>query len=207
MGMASDPEGRVRVSKDLDDSIHFFGFGEKTGPLDKRGSKLGGSAMAMWNADVYGYDDAVDPLYDDVPFFLTLRDGIAHGTFFDNTWRSSFDIGKESRRYFAFGAEGGELNYYIVAGPKPADVLRRYAELTGTMPMPPLWALGFNQSRYSYYPESRVRGIVGNFRERRIPLDVIWFDIHYMDGYGSSRGIRSAFPIRRHCCTIWMRCM
>ena len=183
MGMAHDPEGRIRVAKNLDDNMHFFGFGEKTGPLDKRGSKLGGSMMTMWNADVYGYGDAVDPLYDDIPFFITLRDGIAHGTFFDNTWRSSFDIGKASRKYFEFGAEGGELDYYLIAGPKPADVLRRYTELTGRMPMPPLWSLGFNQSRYSYYPEARVREIARNFRDRHIPADVLWFDIHYMDGY------------------------
>jgi alpha-glucosidase len=183
MGMAYDPDGRVRVWKVLNDDDHFFGFGEKTGPLDKRGLKLGGADMAMWNSDVYGYDNSVDPLYADIPFFLTIRKGVAHGTFFDNTWRTSFDVGHQSLKYLQFGAEGGELNYYILAGPTPAEVLRRYRELTGPVPLPPLWALGYHQCRYSYYPAARVMEIARNFRERHIPADVIWFDIHYMDGY------------------------
>jgi alpha-glucosidase len=181
-GMAWDGD-RVRVWKVLHGEDHFFGFGEKTGPLDKRGLKLGGNSYTMWNSDVYGYTDSTDPLYVDIPFFMVLRNGHAHGIFFDNTYRSSFDIGKESTRYYDFGAEGGELNYYYIAGPAPRDVLRRYSALTGRIELPPLWSLGYQQCRYSYYPESVVRGIAEGFRSRRIPADGIWFDIHYMDGY------------------------
>ncbi|MGA2115139.1 MAG: TIM-barrel domain-containing protein [Bryobacteraceae bacterium] len=183
MGMAYDPEGRVRVWKELEPDSHFFGFGEKAGLLDKRGGWNGGSSLVMWNSDTYGYDNTTDPLYDTIPFFMTLRNGVAHGTFLDNTSWSSFDVGRESPKSINFGAESGELDYYIIAGPSPADVLRRYAELTGPMPMPPLWALGYQQCRYSYYPDSRVMEIARGFRERHIPADAIWLDIHYMDGY------------------------
>ncbi len=181
-GMARN-DSRVRVWKRLEDQDHFFGFGEKTGPLDKRNLKLGGVAYTMWNSDVYGYGDATDPLYADIPFFLVLRQGEAHGIFFDNTWQSWFNIGHASRRRFSFGAEGGELNYYLIAGPSPRQVLRRYTRLTGRMPLPPLWALGYNQCRYSYSPAAKVLAIAHGFRRRRIPADVLWLDIAYMRGY------------------------
>ena len=183
VGMARDSEGRVRVWKDLSADAHFFGFGEKSGLLDKRGARSNGSTLVMWNSDTNGYDNTTDPLYDTIPFFITLQGGRAHGTFFDNTWRSSFDIGRLSPKSMSFGAEGGEMDYYILAGPLPSDVLRRYAELTGPMPLPPMWALGYQQCRYSYYPDSRVMEVAKGFRERHIPADAIWLDIHYMDGY------------------------
>lgn len=181
-GIAYDGH-RVRDWQKLDDETHFYGFGEKTGALDKRSAKLGGASMTMWNSDVYGYDNSVDPLYVDIPFFIRLKQGVANGIFFDNTWRSNFDIGHTSRHFYDFGAEGGELNYYVIAGPTPREVLRRYADLTGHIELPPLWVLGYNQSRYSYYPDSRVLAIAGQFRRRHIPADVLWLDIHYMRGY------------------------
>ena len=194
MGMAYDPKGRVRVWKDLATDSHFFGFGEKTGLLDKHGTRNSGSSLVMWNSDTYAYDNTTDPLYAAIPFFMTLRNGVAHGTFFDNTWRSSFDVGRQSPSSLSFGAEGGELNYYVIAGPLPADVLRRYAELTGPIPMPPLWSLGYHQCRYSYYPDTRVMEIAKGFRQRHIPADAIWLDIHYMDGYRLFTWDRERFP-------------
>jgi len=192
-GMASNGR-RVRVWKALRDDDHFYGFGEKTGPLDKRGAKLGGSSLVMWNSDVYGYDNSTDPLYDDIPFFMVLRDGRVHGVFFDNTYRSTFDIGKESRAYYDFGAEGGELDYYVIAGPTPADVLARYSDLTGHMQLPPLWSVGYQQCRYSYFPDSTVRAIAREFRSRRIPADAVWFDIHYMKEYRVFTWDHDRFP-------------
>lgn len=173
----------VRVWKRLREDEHVYGFGEKTGPLDKRGNKLGGVAYAMWNSDTYGYGDATDPLYASVPFYIVLRKGRAHGVFLDNPYRTSFDVGKEDPGLLSFGATGGELDYYLIDGPSPKTVLERYTALTGRMPLPPLWALGYHQCRYSYYPESKVRFVARNFRERRIPADVLWLDIHYQDGY------------------------
>ncbi|HET9210371.1 MAG TPA: glycoside hydrolase family 31 protein [Thermoanaerobaculia bacterium] len=185
----------VRVWKRLRDEEHVYGFGEKTGGLDKRGNKLGGVSYAMWNSDTFAYGMGTDPLYADIPFFLVLRPGGAtHGIFLDNTFRASFDVGHETQGLLAFGAEAGELNYYFIQGPHPKQVIERYTSLTGRMPLPPLWALGYHQCRYSYFPESRVRFIAQNFRERHIPADAIWLDIHYMDGYKPFTWDRQRFP-------------
>jgi alpha-glucosidase len=94
----------------------------------------------------------------------------------------------------SFGAEGGALDYYFIYGPEPKKVIERYTALTGRMPLPPLWSLGYNQCRYSYYPEKKVRFIAENFRERRIPADVIWLDIHYQDSFKPFTWDRKRFP-------------
>jgi alpha-glucosidase len=114
--------------------------------------------------------------------------------FFDNTFRSNIDVGHTSQGLLSFGADGGELDYYLIDGPDPKRVIQRYTEMTGRMPMPPRWALGYHQCRYSYFPESRVRYIANSFRERRIPADVIWLDIHYLDGYNPFTWDPERFP-------------
>ena len=203
---------RFRVWKRLRDDEHVYGFGEKVGRLDKRGWQLGGYALTMWNSDTFGYDSSTDPIYASIPFYLVLRQGRAHGIFLDNTFRSSFDVGHESQGLLAFGASGGELDYYFIDGPSPKEVIERYTRLTGRMPLPPRWALGYQQCRYSYSPDSRVRFIAQSFREKRIPADAIWLDIHYQDGFkpfswdpalprpeeARLRPARPGIPHRRH---------
>ncbi len=185
---------RVRVWKELRPEDHVYGLGEKTGRLDKRGWGLGGSAYAMWNTDTYGYDASTDPIYASIPFYMVLRGGRAHGIFLDNTFRSFFDIGKESQHLLSFGAEDGELDYYFIDGPDPKGVIERYTTLTGRMPLPPRWALGYHQSRYSYFPESRLRLLADTSREKRVPADVLWLDIHYLDGYTPLTWNHERFP-------------
>ncbi len=172
-----------RVAKQLHDDEHVYGFGEKTGRLDKRGWKLGGYNYVMWNSDTPAYDSSTDPLYVTVPFFTVTRHGQAHGIFLDSTWRSFFDVGREQPDLLTFGADGGDLDYYFINGPDPKKVIERYTALTGRMPLPPLWSLGYNQCRWSYYPESRVRLLADTFRQKRVPADGIWLDIHYMKDY------------------------
>ena len=82
---------------------------------------------------------------------------------------------------YSFGAEGGPLDYYFIYGPTPKQVVESYAYLTGKPPLPPLWALGFQQSRYSYTPESQVREIANRLRADKIPSDVLYLDIDYQD--------------------------
>ncbi|MGH9398333.1 MAG: glycoside hydrolase family 31 protein [Terriglobia bacterium] len=187
-GMASDGQ-RVRCWKWMPPDEHYFGLGEKAGPLDKRGH-----AYVMWNTDVFGWGANTDPLYEDVPFFIGLRQGKAYGMFFDNTYRSTFDFGSEFRNMYSFGAAGGELNYYFIAGPDPKTVIEQFTGLVGRSPLPPRWALGYQQSRYSYYPERKVRFIAANFRLRHIPCDVIYLDIHYMNGYRVFTWDKTRFP-------------
>ena len=184
----------IRTWKRLRDDERVYGFGEKTGRLNKRGRNLGGYSYVMWNSDTFAYEASTDPIYASIPFYLVLRNGRAHGIFLDNTFRSTFDIGHTSAGTLSFGADGGELDYYFIDGPSPKEVVTRYTELTGRMPLPPLWTLGYHQCRYSYYPESQVRFIADNFRERRIPADAIWLDIHYQDGYRPFTWAPDKFP-------------
>ena len=169
-------EGSFRVWKDLPSDEHFFGLGDKTGPLDRRNQ-----SFSMWNTDAFGFQESTDPIYKTIPFFLSIRQGRSYGIFLDNTWRSSFDFGREERSAYSFGAVAGPLDYYFLYGPEPKKVVEEYAELTGKPPLPPLWSLGFQQSRYSYAPESKVREIAGRLRSNKIPCDVIWLDIDYQD--------------------------
>ncbi|HET8825974.1 MAG TPA: alpha-glucosidase, partial [Terriglobales bacterium] len=80
-----------RVWKSMPEDEHYFGLGDKSGPLDHRNL-----AFTMWNTDAFGWQESTDPLYKDIPFFLGMRKGAAYGIFLDNTYRTSFDFGKES---------------------------------------------------------------------------------------------------------------
>ncbi|HET7295411.1 MAG TPA: TIM-barrel domain-containing protein [Vicinamibacteria bacterium] len=185
---------QVKVWKRLRPEEFVYGLGEKNGRLNKRGPHLGGGTYVMWTTDAYDYGDDTDPLYVSIPFYMVLREGRAHGIFLDNTFRSVFDVGHESPDRLAFGAEDGELDYYVIHGPAPKRVIERYTALTGRMSLPPRWSLGYHQCRYSYYPESKVRFIADNFRGRRIPADVIWLDIHYLEGYNPFTWDKERFP-------------
>lgn len=169
---------KVALSRALPPDAHVYGFGEKALPLDKRGYRV-----RLYNFDCNGYGPGDDPLYMSIPFYMVLRGGLACGVFLDNSYEATADVGASRADRLRVEAEGGELRYYFFAGPAPADVLRQYTDLTGRMELPPLWAVGYHQNRWSYYPDARVREIAREFRRRRIPCDAIHLDIHYMDGY------------------------
>ena len=178
-----------RVWKGMDPDEHYYGLGDKAGSMDHRGQ-----AFSMWNTDAVGWEESTDPLYKSIPFFLAMRHGSSYGLFLDNTWRTSFDFGKASRSAYSFGAEGGDLDYYFFFGPHPKKVLESYTALVGRAPLPPLWTLGFQQSRWSYYPESRVREIARKLREDKIPADVIYLDIDYQKDNAPFTIDRERFP-------------
>ncbi len=178
-----------RLYKQMTDDEHFFGLGDKVGPLDRRGM-----AFVDWNTDQFGWQESTDPIYKSIPFFYSWRSGRVLGTLFDNTWRASFDFGKEYPDQFSFGAPNGPIDYYLMYGPGPKEVVEDYAWLTGPTPMPPLWSLGFQQSRYSYYPESRVREIADRLRADKIPADAIYLDIDYQQNNRPFTVNRERFP-------------
>ena len=188
-GMGYNNNNEVICFKVMDNNDHFYGFGEKTSFLDKRGEK-----MTMWNSDVYSpHNPEIDALYQSIPFFMTLRNGKAHVIFFDNSYKTVFDM-KSNEQYYSFKADGGQLDYYLLAGSSPKDVIEQYTLLTGRVPIPPKWALGYHQSRYSYESEQEVRELVKTFLEKDIPLDAIYLDIHYMDGYRVFTFDKAHFP-------------
>lgn len=179
----------VLMSKKIQSGEHFYGLGDKTGHLDLRGRKL-----QLWGSDTYAYDNTTDPLYKNIPFFISLHSEKSYGIFFDNTFRTFFDFGEERGNVYSFWAHGGEMNYYFIYGPEMLDVSSKYTLLTGTPELPPLWSLGFHQCKWSYFPEKKVKEIVNGFREREIPCDAIYLDIDYMDGFRCFTWSKEHFP-------------
>ena len=108
------------------------------------------------------------------------KDGTAFGILFDTTWKAELSSTDEK---IELKSEGIPFRVFIIDRESPQAVVRGLSELTGTMPMIPRWALGYQQCRFSYSPDSRVIEIADTFRLKRIPCDVIWMDIDYMDGY------------------------
>ncbi len=169
--------GGFRLRKAMPQDAHYFGLGDKTGPLDRRGG-----SYLFWNTDAFGYGTATDPVYKTVPFVIGLdNSGHSFGLFVDNTWRQTFDFGKTERDVFTIGSEGGAIDYYIIVGSGPKAIVQDYAWLTGKPPLAPLWSLGFQQSHWSYMTQDEAQGIADRLRADRIPADVLWLDIDYQD--------------------------
>jgi len=163
-----------RVFKKMPPDEHYFGLGDKVGPLDRRGQ-----SFRLWNTDAFCFQESTDPIYKSIPFFMTMRAGSSMGFLLDNTWSSNFDFGKSERNTYSFGAEGGPIDYYVFYGPDPKQVVETYAWLTGVPPLPPMWSLGFQQSRFSYETEARVREVASRLRADKIPSDVLYLDIDF----------------------------
>ena len=187
-GMSYD-RGDIRCFKTLFSDELFYGLGEKTRSLRKNGEQ-----WTMWNSDIPAYNEKTDPLYQSIPFFIGIRNHRAYGIFLDNTYKSYFNMGASNNRFYWFGADGGELDYYFINGPEIKKVISLYTMLTGRMELPPMWTLGYQQSKWSYYPESTVRTLAKTFRDKQIPCDVIYLDIHYMNGYRVFTWDRNRFP-------------
>jgi alpha-glucosidase len=156
----------------------FYGLGDKASDLN-----LAGHRFTLWSTDAYAFERNTDPLYRNIPFYMGLNQGVAYGIFFDNTYRTHFDFGTGGTGKLTYTAEGGELCCYYIHGPHMMDVVKRYSHLTGSHPMPPLWALGYHQCKWSYFPEATVKEIAAGFRKHQIPCDAIYLDIDYMDAY------------------------
>ncbi len=178
-----------RIYKTMPLDEHYFGLGDKVGPLDRRNQ-----AFTLWNTDAYRFQESTDPLYKSIPYFMTYRAGRAAGILLDNTWRSSFDFGKESPDAYSFGAAGGPIDYYFFFGPSPKQVIETYAWLTGKPPLPPLWSFGYQQSRYSYMTQTRVLEVAAQLRADKIPADAIYLDIDSQDKNRPFSVDKAAFP-------------
>ncbi len=180
---------RFRVAEAMPADEHYFGLGDKTGGFDRRDQ-----AFHMWNTDAYGWQESTDPLYKSIPFYLSYRAGTSLGVLIDNTWPCSFDFGKTLGNTVQYRSEGGPADLYLLYGPSAKHVLESYAWLTGPTPLPPLWALGFQQSRYSYASQSRVLEIADRLRKDKIPADAIYLDIDYQDKNRPFTVNKEAFP-------------
>ena len=179
----------VKMSKITQNTESFYGMGDKA-----THSNLKGKRVNNWCTDQYAYGKDQEPLYKAIPFYIGLHKNKAYGLFFDNTFRSYFDFAHEKRNVTSFWADGGEMNYYFFYGPEMSEVVKAYTNLTGAPELPPMWAMGYHQSKWSYYPEKNVKDIAAKFRKLKIPCDAIYLDIDYMDGFRCFTWDKKKFP-------------
>lgn len=176
--LAWDAKGAVTCIGELAERSRVYGLGETTAFLDKRGERY-----VMWNSDVFDpHVPETESLYQSIPLLIHFHEGRAYGVFFDNPGRITVDL-RASRDRYQVTTHTGRMDRYLIFGPTLKDVVMNYTSLTGHMPMPPLWAIGYHQSRYSYKSQEEVLAIARTFREKNIPCDAIYLDIHHMDGY------------------------
>ncbi|MDF2158103.1 glycoside hydrolase family 31 protein [Algoriphagus sp. CAU 1675] len=168
----------VSCFKQVQENEKFIGLGEKTGNLNRAGK-----AYTNWNTDYFAYGVGDDPLYMSIPFYLGIHENGTYGIFFDNTHQSVFNFGASNNRFIYFSAVDGDMDYYFIHEPSVSGIISKYTELTGRMKLPPKWALGYQQCRYSYYPDKEVLTLASTFRDKNIPADVIYLDIHHMESY------------------------
>ncbi len=192
---ATDGE-TLRATIAIAEGTSLYGTGEIAGTLLRNGA-----VTEVWGEQPFRttpppgssaleYDDELDHLYQAHPWVLAVRaDGSSFGVLADTTYRAQMDLtnGIEFSARVPFPV-------IVIEGPSPQDVLRKLGVLTGTMELPPLWALGYQQARWSYTPDTRVREIADEFRARSIPCDVIWLDINYMNGFRIFTFDEESFP-------------
>ncbi len=188
--LAFGPEGAGRIAFAAASTERFFGFGEKCGGLDKRGTQL-----VMRNQDANVRLDR-DPLYVSIPFFVAFRPeaAFARGILLHSLAPSRFDVAKADPERVEMETLTGGIDVTVFPGPLPSEVVRRYTARTGRTPLPPLWALGHHQSRWSYRSEREVRAVARELRQRRLPTDAIHLDIDHMDGFRVFTWDRRRFP-------------
>lgn len=182
MGATGFADTEARLTLELAEGEELFGLGETTGQFNRRGL-----VREFWNIDVLGHAPAIHPglksLYVSIPFALSLRHGRAAGLFWDNPAKQTWDLGQTIFDRWRLSAVSGEMDLYLFLGPTVPGVVARSADLTGHMPLPPKWGLGYQQCRYSYETRARFEEVAREFRQRELPCDVLYLDIHHLDGH------------------------
>ena len=172
-----DEKENIYISK-VNDCYAYYGLGEKGGELNKKGCYT-----ENFNTDDPETDNDSLVYYKSIPFYVGLKKNSIYGIFFDNSFRSFFDMGKSYEDRIYFGSIGGQIQYYFINGKSIKEVVSEYSNLTGKIEMPPMWSLGYQQNRFSYTSEEEIEEVINTFKEKSIPIDVIYLDIDYMDGF------------------------
>ena len=183
----SEKDGKNIAKIAIEAGTDLYGTGEVLGGLSNNGK-----TVQLWNTDNYAYKrEDGRQLYQSHPWIMAVRrDGSAFGILIDNTWKQKITLTNP----ILIESDGPAARIIVIERESPQELVMALAELTGKMEMPPLWALGFQQSRYSYTPDSRVKEIASEFRKRKLPIDVIWMDIDYMQNYKVFTFDSLAFP-------------
>jgi len=180
---------KVSVYKTMQEGERFVGVGEALGPLDRAGT-----GITLNNTDTYKYGDPRLSMYASVPFYIGLHHGEQYGIFYNNSFRSFLNFGLSTPGITSMNMDGGDADYFFMYDSSVAKVIEHYTSLTGRIQLPPLWGIGYHQSRCSYYPQEKVEWIASTFRQKKIPLDCIVLDADYQQGYQPFRVNKQRFP-------------
>jgi alpha-glucosidase len=180
---------KVSVYKKLQDGERFVGMGEALGNLDKRGT-----GITLNNTDTYRYGDPRLPMYVNVPFYIGIHHQQVYGLFFNNSYKSFFNFGLSTPDFTSVNMDGGDADYFFMYDSSVAKIIEHYTSLTGRIQLPPLWGIGYHQSRCTYYPQDKVEWIAASFRKKKIPLDCIVLDADYQQDYQPFRVNKERFP-------------
>ncbi|MBZ0200629.1 MAG: DUF5110 domain-containing protein [Ignavibacteriaceae bacterium] len=174
-GFAVSSEERIVnfVSKPND---HFYGTGERGTSLDKKGQKF-----LSYNTTVFGYSNPEPVMNINVPLITTAQ---GYALFIDNTYKDFYDFGFSNNNRFSYSVSGGELTYYLIVGATVPEQLEAFTWLTGSQPLPPLWSLGYLQSKYGYRNQSEANSFVQTIRQKQIPCDAIILDLYWYNQMG-----------------------
>lgn len=180
---------RSTLYKKLQPEERFVGLGEVLGNLDKRGN-----AFTLNNTDTYKYGDPRLSMYVSIPFYIGILRDEVYGLFYHNTYKTFFNFGLSTPEFSSITADGGDVDYFFIYDQNIEKILFHYTSLTGRMPLPPLWSLGYHQSRCSYFPQENVKILAETFRAKNIPIDCIVLDADYLQDYEPFRINKKRFP-------------
>ncbi|MBI1781081.1 MAG: DUF4968 domain-containing protein [Sphingobacteriales bacterium] len=179
---------KVISCKKLQDGERFVGLGEVLGNLDKRGN-----GYTLNNTDTYKYGDPRLSMYISIPFYIGIHHQHLYGLFYNNTYKTFFNFGI-STPFTSITADGGDADYFFIYDNSISKILEHYSTITGKMPLPPLWSMGYNQSRCSYFPQDKVEWLAETFRQKKIPVDGIVLDADYQLNYQPFQTNKERFP-------------
>ncbi len=163
----------------------IYGLGERANTLNLRPG-----TYTSWNTDPGGtYTRGSDPLYIGTPIFLSHSPAGSYLVYFENYFRSSFNIGETLEATFS----GGLLRYYVIVGSHD-EIYSRLGDLLGRPCLPPRWSLGYHQCRWGYHDEADVSRVIQGFKEHDLPISAIHLDIDYMDQFKVFTVDKSRFP-------------
>jgi alpha-D-xyloside xylohydrolase len=173
IGYSTDEKGRTAFHESfvLGHDEQLYGLGERFGPVDLRGQRV-----VFWSRDTR-CTNTTGASYLNVPFFLSSR---GYGVFVHHSSRLVFEMGFPSMLTGSFRAEDPYLDYFLIYGPHPKQVLARYHRLTGRATVPPLWSFGLWMSRCMYVDRPQVEAVVEKMRELGIPMDVLHLDPRWL---------------------------
>jgi alpha-glucosidase len=180
---------RSTLYKVLQPGERFVGLGEVLGNLDKRGN-----GFTLNNTDTYKYGDPRLSMYTSIPFYMGIHNKVMYGIFYHNTYKTFFNFGLSTPGFTSITADGGDADYFFIYDSSMAKIIEHYTSLTGRMPLPPKWSIGYHQSRCSYYPQQQVEIIAETFRRKQLPIDCIVLDADYLQDYEPFRINKQRFP-------------